>query len=136
MTTDTTTPTASAGMRASDAEREDTIARLHQALAEGRLDLAETDERVAAAYAARYRDELPPLLADLPHSGSAPSGAWSAAPAWTELWTSTVWRAGRCCSTPASVRRPRSPATPRGSSSSRWCGRSSAPSWAPGWWAE
>jgi hypothetical protein len=43
--------------RASDAEREDTVARLHHALGEGRLDLAETEERSVAAYAAQYRDE-------------------------------------------------------------------------------
>ena len=77
-------------LRASDGEREATVARLHQALAEGRLDLAETEERVAAAYAARHRDELPPLLADLPSSTPVPGNA---APGWDELWTSTVWRA-------------------------------------------
>jgi uncharacterized protein DUF1707 len=76
-------------LRASDAEREATVARLHQALAEGRLDLAETEERVTAAYAARHRDELPPLLADLPSSMPAPGDA----PQWDELWVSTVWRA-------------------------------------------
>jgi hypothetical protein len=77
-------------LRASDAERETTVARLHQALAEGRIDLAEAEERVTAAYAARHRDELPPLLADLPSSASAPGNA---APSWDELWVSTVWRA-------------------------------------------
>ena len=76
-------------LRASDAEREATVAHLHQALAEGRLDLAETEERVTAAYAARHRDELPPLLADLPSSVPAPGDA----PRWDELWVSTVWRA-------------------------------------------
>ena len=62
----TTLLSRSGRVRASDADRADTVARLHHALGEGRLDLAETDERVAAAYAARYRSELPPLLADLP----------------------------------------------------------------------
>jgi Domain of unknown function (DUF1707) len=94
-------------MRASNAEREDTVARLHQALGEGRLDLAETEERVAATYAAQYRSELAPLLADLPHTEAAP---WprSGAPGWHELWTSAVWRARTGCSVrPAQSRPPR-----------------------------
>jgi hypothetical protein len=41
-------------------------ALLQQAGAEGRLTIAEVDERVAAAYAATYRRELPPLTRDLP----------------------------------------------------------------------
>jgi hypothetical protein len=94
--TPTSTPTSPlespTRLRVSDAEREDTVARLHQALGEGRLDLAENESRVAAAYAAQYRDELPLLLADLP---TASAGGWthSAAPAWSEIWVSVVWRA-------------------------------------------
>ena len=88
MTTETPT---SAPLRASNAEREETVARLHQALGEGRLDLAETEDRVAAAYAVQYRDELPLLLADLPHSAAGRAG--SDAPSWSELWVSAVWRA-------------------------------------------
>ena len=84
-------PAPPSPLRTSDAEREATVARLHQALAEGRLELAETEERVTAAYAARHRDELPPLLADLPSSASAPEPG--NAPHWDELWVSTVWRA-------------------------------------------
>jgi hypothetical protein len=76
-------------MRASDAEREATAARIHHALGEGRLDLAEAETRIASAYAARYRDELPPLLADLPESDRVAAGA----PAWSALWVSAVWRA-------------------------------------------
>lgn len=53
-------------LRASDAEREAAAARVRQAAGEGRLNLAEADERQAAAYAARTRDELLPLTADLP----------------------------------------------------------------------
>lgn len=76
-------------LRASDAERAGTVERLHRALGAGRLDLAETDERVAAAYAARYGHELDALLTDLP-TGDAAAGA---APSWTGLWTLAVWRA-------------------------------------------
>ena len=75
-------------LRASDAEREATVAALHQALGEGRLDIAETEQRVSAAYTARYCEELPPLLADLPTSPVV-----SGAPSWSDLWTSLVWRA-------------------------------------------
>jgi hypothetical protein len=99
MTAQTTTtpmtpmPATPSPVRASDVDRSDTVARLHHALGEGRLDLAETDERVAAAYAARYRSELPPLLADLPDS-SGPSG-WelTGPPAWNAIWSGLVWRA-------------------------------------------
>jgi hypothetical protein len=75
--------------RASDAERADVVAQLHAALGAGRLDLAETDERMAAAYAARHRHELAALLTDLPHDDAAPTDA----PSWTVLWTLLVWRA-------------------------------------------
>ena len=62
----TPAPTPPTPVRASDADRNDVVDRLQHALGEGRLDLAETEERVTAAYAARYRSDLPPLLADLP----------------------------------------------------------------------
>ncbi len=90
--TSTLPPAPPPRLRASDTEREETVARVHQALTEGRLDLAEVEERVAAAYAARHRDELPALLADLPASVSA-SATGDAPPAWSGLWASTVWRA-------------------------------------------
>lgn len=83
------TPTP-APVRASHAEREETVARLHHALGEGRLDLAETEDRVAAAYAAQRRDELPPLLADLP-SGT-PREPGTGVPTWAQLWVAAVWR--------------------------------------------
>src|SRR5579884_2356585 len=57
---------ASGKLRVSDAERERVAARLRDAAAEGRLTLAEADERQALAYAARIRDDLAPLTADLP----------------------------------------------------------------------
>ena len=68
-------------MRASDADREAVVQTLLDAIARGLLTLHEGDERVAAAYAARYRDELPPLTADLP---PAPVAA-PAAPGWHAL---------------------------------------------------
>ncbi|PRY39495.1 DUF1707 SHOCT-like domain-containing protein [Umezawaea tangerina] len=54
------------GMRCSDAEREQVGARLHEAAGEGRLTLAEVEERLSQAYAARYRHELDVLTEDLP----------------------------------------------------------------------
>jgi hypothetical protein len=75
-------------LRASDAERTATVERLHQALGAGRLDLAETEERVTAAYAARHRHELTALLTDLPASDATTGPA----PSWTALWALAVWR--------------------------------------------
>ena len=68
MSTDTTpTPAPDRhAVLASDAERERVTERLRDAAVEGRLTLAESDERQAAAYAARTRSELTPLVADLP----------------------------------------------------------------------
>ena len=59
-------------LRVSDAEREQVAVRLRDAAAQGRLTLAEADERQALAYAARTRDDLTPLTADLPHPPPAP----------------------------------------------------------------
>jgi hypothetical protein len=59
-----------AGVRASDAEREAVVARLHGAVAEGRIDLEEFGERVQAAYAAITTADLAGLLADLPPEGT------------------------------------------------------------------
>jgi len=56
-------------LRASDAEREQIATILRAAMTEGRLSLQEGEERLAAAYAATYRDELGPLTADLPNGG-------------------------------------------------------------------
>jgi hypothetical protein len=55
-------------IRASDAEREEAIDRLRAHAAEGRLDVEELEERIGAAYAARTRDELTSLFADLPEA--------------------------------------------------------------------
>lgn len=55
-------------MRASDREREATVEILQTALGEGRITMAEFEERVQAAYAARTRRELDALTDDLPRS--------------------------------------------------------------------
>jgi hypothetical protein len=56
----------SSRVRASDAEREEYASAVREAVGEGRLTLDEGDERLARIYAARYRDELRPIVTDLP----------------------------------------------------------------------
>ena len=53
-------------VRASDAEREEYARIVRDAVGEGRLSLDEGDERLATLYAVKFRDELPPVVADLP----------------------------------------------------------------------
>lgn len=62
---DRATSTAGA-LKCSDADREAACAQLHAAMAEGRLTVAETEERLTTAYAARHHHELDALLVDLP----------------------------------------------------------------------
>jgi hypothetical protein len=52
--------------RASDAERHAVVRRLERALRDGRLTVAEFDERSRAAYAAQTVSELKQLTEDLP----------------------------------------------------------------------
>ena len=53
-------------VRASDAERDATAKLLQESFSEGRLTLAEFDDRTSRAYAARFRSELIELTHDLP----------------------------------------------------------------------
>jgi hypothetical protein len=93
---------STADLRASDADREAVVRRLHDAVATGLLTLEECDERVAAAYAARFVRELPPLTADLPPVAPPASVApgWRAlvVMAWVQLRTALAgvsWRGVR-----------------------------------------
>jgi hypothetical protein len=52
-------------LRASDAEREETVEVLRRAAADGRLDVEELDERLGAVYTVRTRRELELLIADV-----------------------------------------------------------------------
>ncbi|MGW5345378.1 DUF1707 SHOCT-like domain-containing protein [Streptomyces sp. HUAS TT3] len=61
-------------LRASDADRERVVERLRDAVAEGRLDMDEFEERLEAAYTSRTYAELEPLTRDLPAPGGAPAG--------------------------------------------------------------
>ncbi len=67
--------------RASDADREAVVGILHDAVGRGLLTPEEGQERVAAAYSARFLHELPRLTADLP---PAPTPA-PVAPGWRTL---------------------------------------------------
>lgn len=56
-------------LRAADADRQEVAERLKAALDEGRLSLAEYDNRVRDAYAALTYADLRALVADLPEPG-------------------------------------------------------------------
>lgn len=58
-------------LRVGDHDRDVVARRLSAALAEGRLDLDEFDERVAKAYAAKTAADLAGLTADLPAARAA-----------------------------------------------------------------
>ena len=60
-------------VRAGDADREAVAERLRIAAGDGRIDLAELDDRLAQAYAAKTYGQLEVLVADLPvHSAAIP----------------------------------------------------------------
>ena len=67
-----TDPPSSPALRASDADRDRVIELLRAAVADGRLNSAEFDERLDAALTARTLEALAPLTADLI---AAPGGA-------------------------------------------------------------
>jgi hypothetical protein len=81
-------PPSSPALRASDADRDRVIELLRAAVADGRLDPAEFDERLDAALAARTIDALAPLTADLvaaPGALTLPPAATPAEPAAERL---------------------------------------------------
>jgi hypothetical protein len=76
-------PTAGARIRASDAEREEYAKKVRDAVAAGRLSLDEGDERLARIYATKFRDELRPIVTDLPRDwAQAPEGGAQGEPQW------------------------------------------------------
>ena len=86
-------PSSSPALRASDADRDRVIEVLRAAVADGRLDPAEFDERLDAALAARTIDALAPLTADLiavPGSDAALTLPLAAAPAEPAAETLTI----------------------------------------------
>jgi hypothetical protein len=86
-------------LRASDADRDATAARLGGALAVGRLTSTEYAERLDATYAARTMGELVPLTRDLPDveagEGSAAAGHAGVAARFSKVIRTGRWVAGR-----------------------------------------
>ncbi|OIJ99488.1 DUF1707 SHOCT-like domain-containing protein [Streptomyces monashensis] len=86
-------PAPTPDLRASDADRERVAEVLRDALAEGRLDMAEFEERLEAAYRARTYGELTPLTRDLPTAAAAAPPApvsFTKAPAESGSWASRI----------------------------------------------
>jgi uncharacterized protein DUF1707 len=82
-----------AELRASDADRERTVAALRHHAAVGRLSVDELDERSEKAYAAATVNELATLQADLPSLATRPVRRGHAAPGWrgfTARWHTPV----------------------------------------------
>ncbi|WP_374774184.1 DUF1707 domain-containing protein [Streptomyces sp. NBC_01310] len=81
-------------LRASDADRERVVERLRDAVAEGRIDMEEFEERLEAAYKSRTYAELEPLTRDLP-SPTGPAARAAAVPgSAAEPWRGRVGGAG------------------------------------------
>ena len=80
-------------VRASDADREKIVERLRSAMNEGRLNLAEFDDRVQQVYTARTYGELSPILSDLPAvREQARNGRPTRVPPWVLImWTPWVF---------------------------------------------
>ncbi|MER7487634.1 DUF1707 domain-containing protein [Streptomyces sp. NPDC126497] len=78
-------------LRASDADRERVAEILRDALAEGRLDMGEFEERLDATYKARTYGELTPITRDLPDPGAAaPAVSLAKEPAREGGWGSRI----------------------------------------------
>ena len=90
-------------LRASDADRDRVIELLRAAVADGRLDPAEFDERLDAALAARTIEALAPLTADLiavPGSDGALTLPLAGTPASRPpKWSPSTSATARCAAT-------------------------------------
>ncbi|MEU2251807.1 DUF1707 domain-containing protein [Nocardia xishanensis] len=78
----------STGTRASDAERDQIVRLLGRHMADGRIDLAEYDQRVARVYGTATRDDLQLVLADLPKlskDSAAQSNPRPRIPVWQRI---------------------------------------------------
>ncbi|MFI5965335.1 DUF1707 domain-containing protein [Streptomyces asoensis] len=78
-------------LRASDADRERVAEVLRDALAEGRLDMAEFEERLEETYKARTYGELAPITRDLPAAGvTSPSVSLAKEPPEDGSWAGRI----------------------------------------------
>lgn len=78
-------PEPATSIRISDADRQRVGDRLQAAVAEGRIGLAEFDERIGRAWAARTAEDLAGLTVDLPEQSSSPAKRRSAMPLWARI---------------------------------------------------
>jgi hypothetical protein len=81
-------------MRAGDADRERVAHVLREAAGEGRLTLAELDERLDAVYAAKTYAELEPITRDLPAPGAAAPAARLSGADWRPVGGAPSWKSG------------------------------------------
>ncbi|MFB4309130.1 DUF1707 domain-containing protein [Actinomadura sp. GTD37] len=81
-------------MRAGDADREQAAQVLRDAAGDGRLTLAELDERLDAVYAAKTYGELAPLTRDLPAPGTSAPAAPLTGADWRPVRGAPSWRIG------------------------------------------
>ncbi|MER5213004.1 DUF1707 domain-containing protein [Streptomyces sp. NPDC002838] len=78
-------------LRASDADRERVAEVLRDALAEGRLDMEEFEERLDATYTARTYGELAPITRDLPAGGApVPKVSMTKQPVESGSWAGRI----------------------------------------------
>ncbi|MEU6506576.1 DUF1707 domain-containing protein [Streptomyces sp. NPDC046942] len=77
-------------LRASDADRERVAEVLRDALAEGRLDMAEFEERLEAAYKARTYGELTPITRDLPAATAPAPVSFTKEPVEKGSWAARI----------------------------------------------
>jgi hypothetical protein len=79
--------------RASDADREAAVTLLREAATDGRIDADELEERLAAAYGARWRSELAALTWDVerPFVFRRPARPQVSALALVSLVTGLLW---------------------------------------------
>ncbi|GHI89475.1 DUF1707 SHOCT-like domain-containing protein [Streptomyces xanthophaeus] len=80
-------------LRASDADRDRVVERLRDAVAEGRLDMDEFEERLEAAYKSRTYAELEPLTRDLPAVPGTAGAASAGLPVAAGPGAGTSWPA-------------------------------------------
>ncbi|OLT24571.1 hypothetical protein BJF79_45060, partial [Actinomadura sp. CNU-125] len=81
-------------MRASDADRDQVAQILRDAAGDGRLTLAELDERLDAVYAAKTYSELQPLTRDLPAPGGAAAPPPTGAVDYRPVDGAPTWKTG------------------------------------------
>jgi hypothetical protein len=81
-------------LRAADADRAAVADVLGAHMSAGRLSVAEYDERLARAYAARTYGELEQLTSDLPAAAPAPAPAAPAGSGAHTAWPSPAWTHG------------------------------------------